>query len=161
MRLPAAPLACSIHTNTVTICSHFPSAAVLLIRCCDTSVVNTVTGVFINRLPGPGVCSDTALYYLSTEQLSRLPFVHPPHRRVGEAEQRRLPGTKRDELEPERRGSGLKQFLGVSTDEQNSQKRCPKPVVIIVLQDRRFEVSPYFKHIVLKCGKVQFMNIST
>lgn len=62
---------------------------------------------------GPRDCSNTALNYLSTEQLSRLPFVYPPCRRVGEVEQRRLPGTKWDEMELTRGGSGPKHSVWV------------------------------------------------
>lgn len=65
-----------------------------------------------NSSGGPGECSDAALNHLSTEQLSQLPFVYPPCRRVGEAEQRKVVGTKWDEIKLRRRSSGRKDNFG-------------------------------------------------
>lgn len=58
-----------------------------------------------NGSRGPGVCSDATINYLSTEQLSWLPFVYPPCCRVGEVEQRRLLGSKWDKMKLTRTGS--------------------------------------------------------
>lgn len=114
-----------------------------------------------NGSRGPGVCSDTALNYLSTEQLSRLPFVYPPCCRVGSGAEE-VAGNKmrRDEANTQRLWAQT-QFLGVTMDEriQKSQKRCLKTVLSNVLQDRPFGLVPYFKYIVLKCDKVSHLNV--
>lgn len=99
-----------------------------------------------NGSRGPGVCS-SALNYLSNEQLSQLPFVYPPWRRVGEVEQRRL--LERNETRRSQHAEA----------DANISEKCPITVLSNVLQHRPFGLVPYFKFIALKCGKVSHLKM--
>lgn len=99
-----------------------------------------------NSSRGAGVCSDAALNHLSTEQLSRLPFVHPPCPRVGEVEQRKVVGTKWDEMKLTRRSSGRKDNFGCD-DGWADAKRCSKTL----FWRQTFGLALYFTYIIIKC----------
>lgn len=106
-----------------------------------------------NSSRGPGVCSDAALNRLSTEQLSRLPFVYPPCRRAGEVEQRKVVGARWDEMKLTRRSSGRKDNFGCDNGWADA-KLSGKVFKNTFFEDRPSALC-YFKYIVLKCGGEQ------
>lgn len=153
----------------ITDTSHSNHLFPLSKRCCAVDPVlqqirskHSDRCIHKNGSQGPGVRCNAALNYLSTEQPVPIAFYTSTMSPSGWSGTENVAGNKMRRHEANTQRLWAQTIFGCDNGwaDAKAQKRCPKTVLSNVLQDRPFGVVPYFKYIVLKCGKVSHLKHS-